>query len=398
MKYLRWLLFPFSLLYGLAVIIRNWCYDAGIFKSYKFEKPIISVGNLDVGGAGKSPMTEYLIRLLKNDCQLATLSRGYGRETKGYLELRATGQEERAKNQESRAKKQESTDNDQESPFTTHHSSLPTPHSPLTIAAQIGDEPSQFSQKFPDITVAVCEKRVEGIKKLLHGHDLILLDDAYQHRAVEPGLSILLFDYNRLNEPHLLLPAGNLREPFSGRWRAQIMVVTKCPLQLTTDEREHALQKIEALPYQEVFFTSIAYQPLRHLDGNPAAVVIDKDTTVFLLTGIANASPLIRHLNRFTPHLIHHNYPDHHRFTLKNIAKLAAEFSACETQKKLIVTTEKDAQRLEDSWFRSTLPAVDNIPVFVIPIKVEFLQDTGQQFNQLITGYVRKHTAYNSVH
>jgi tetraacyldisaccharide 4'-kinase len=375
MKYLRWLLLPFSLFYGLAVIIRNWCYDAGFFKSYKFKKPIISIGNLDVGGAGKSPMTEYLIRLLKGDYKVGTLSRGYGRKTKGYLVAGLENQESRVKSQEPKPK---------------------TDHSPLT--AQIGDEPAQFHHKFPDITVAVCENRVEGIKNLLPDHDLVLLDDAYQHRTVEPGLSVLLFDYNRLNEPHFLLPAGNLREPFSGRWRAQIIIATKCPAQLAEEEKSAAAQIIEPLPYQKLFYTSIAYQPLTDLDGDPVDRVIDNETTVFLLTGIASSGPLIQYLNGITPHIIHHNYPDHHQFTLKNIAKLAAAFLACETEKKLIITTEKDAQRLEGSWFSSSLPGSTKPPVFVIPIKVEFLDESGQEFNQLITEYVREHTTYNSVH
>ncbi|MDR3694331.1 tetraacyldisaccharide 4'-kinase [Mucilaginibacter sp.] len=357
MKYLRWLLIPFSLLYGLVVIIRNWFYDAGFFKSYQFDKPVIAIGNLDVGGAGKSPMTEYLIRLLKDKYKLATLSRGYGRKTKGYLTA------------------------------TT-----------AATATTLGDEPAQFKHKFPDITAAVCEKRVEGLKQLLPAHDVIILDDAYQHRAVTPGLSILLFDYHRLNEPHLLLPAGNLREPYSGRWRAQVIVVTKCPATLTIDQKENAYQEIAPLPYQQLFFSDIAYQPLERLDGKPADSAIDKDTTIFLLTGIANAQPLIQYLNGFTTHIIHHNYPDHHPFTLKNIAKLAAEFVACKTEKKLIITTEKDAQRLEDSWFRSPLPTAESLPVFVVPIKVEFLNESGQQFDQLINNYVREHTTYNSIH
>jgi len=377
MKYLRWLLIPFSLLYGLVVIIRNWLYDAGFFKSEKFDNPVIAIGNLDIGGAGKSPMTEYLVRLLKNDYKVATLSRGYGRKTRGFLKAAPA------------IKKQELREENKNSPLTTHHSLL---------ANQIGDEPAQFKHKFPDITVAVCEKRVEGIKQLLPEHDLIILDDAYQHRAVSAGLYILLFDYNRLNEPHLLLPAGNLREPFSGRWRAQVIIITKCPAQLSISQKESAWQKIEPLPYQQLFFTSIAYQPLAGLGGQPAGLVKDKDTTVFLLTGIANAKPLLHYLNALTTHIIHHNYPDHHPFTLKNIAKLAAEFKACKTEKKLIVTTEKDAQRLEDSWFRSSLPDTEILPVFVIPIKVEFLDESGLQFNQLITNYVREHTTYNSIH
>jgi len=359
MKYLRWLLFPFSLIYGLVVIIRNWCYDAGLYKSYKFTKPVISVGNLDVGGAGKSPMTEYLIRLLKDDFKLATLSRGYGRKTKGYIVA--------------------------ENPS-------------LTTAEHLGDEPSQFKHKFPDVTVAVCEKRVQGIKKLISHHDVILMDDAYQHRAVEPGLSILLFDYNRLNEPHLLLPAGNLREPFSGRWRAQAIVISKCPLTLNDDEKIAAVQRVKPMQYQSLFFTSIAYLLPQAQNGDPANVSIDADTTVFLLTGIANAGPLLQYIGGITPHVIHHNYPDHHQFTLKNIAKLADEFAAYPAQKKMIITTEKDAQRLDDSWFQSPQSVAYELPVFVIPIKVEFLNGTGLQFDQLITDYVREHTTYNSIH
>ncbi|HEY4198306.1 MAG TPA: tetraacyldisaccharide 4'-kinase, partial [Mucilaginibacter sp.] len=248
MKNLRWLLFPFSLLYGLVVIIRNWCYDGGILKSRSFSIPVISVGNLDVGGAGKSPMTEYLVRLLKDHHQLATLSRGYGRETKGYLTATAD-----------------------------------------TSANEIGDEPAQFKHKFPDVTVAVCEKRVEGIRQLItSGHKLILLDDAYQHRAVKPGLSILLFDYNRINEPHWLLPAGNMREPFSGRWRADIIVISKCLEQLSDDEKNAIAERIGGLPYQSLFFTTVSYCSFEDREGKRTNTPIDADTTVFLLTGIAN--------------------------------------------------------------------------------------------------------------
>ncbi|MDB5133011.1 MAG: tetraacyldisaccharide 4-kinase [Mucilaginibacter sp.] len=366
MKYLRWLLFPFSLLYGLVVIIRNWCYDAGVFKSRRFKIPVISVGNLEVGGAGKSPMTEYLVRLLKDQYKLATLSRGYGRRTKGFVEVSSTG----------------TTDLQ----LTTHNSQL------------IGDEPAQFRHKFPDITVAVCENRVKGIELLLPDHDLILMDDAYQHRAVEAGLSILLFDYNRVDDAHLLLPAGNMREPFSGRWRAQVIVVTKCPAQLTADEQTVVAGKIDPLPYQQLFFTSIAYQGLQNLDGEAAGLTIGKDTTAFLLTGIANAEPLVQHLGHSTSHIVHHKYPDHHPFTLKNIAKLAGEFEVCTSAKKIVVTTEKDAQRLDHSWFKTGMAGAGDLPVYVMPIRVEFLKESGQRFNQLVTEYVREHRADNSIH
>lgn len=382
MKYLRWLLLPFSLLYGLVIIMRNWFYDAGLFKSYRFTKPIISVGNLEVGGAGKSPMTEYLVRLLKSDYKLATLSRGYGRKTKGYI----VAEEER---QESRVKSQESGEKAITAPATTPATSL---------SSQIGDEPAQFKQKFPDITVAVCEDRVEGLKQLLPGHDVIIMDDAYQHRAVEPGLSILLFDYTRINQPHFLLPAGNMREPMSGRWRAQTIIISKCPATLSNEEMTALAYKIKPLPYQSLFFTSIAYQQLHSLHNEPADVSIDKDTTVFLLTGIANPQPLLQYLGGSTSHIIHHNYPDHHPFTLKNITKLAAEYAASPSQKKIIITTEKDAQRLDESWLNAGLRTGEKLPVFVIPIRVEFLNGSGHQFDKIVIKYVREHTENHSIH
>jgi tetraacyldisaccharide 4'-kinase len=351
---LRWLLFPFSLLYGVIVAIRNWCYDSGILKSWEFSIPVISVGNLEVGGAGKSPMTEYLVRLLKGHYNLATLSRGYGRKSKGFLTV--------------------TTD---------------------SAAEQVGDEPLQFKHKFPDITVVVCEKRVNGLKELTHKHNLVLMDDAYQHRAVKPGLSILLFDYNRINEPHLLLPAGNMREPFSGRWRADIIVVSKCPEQLSTAEQKAIINDLEPLPYQSVFFTSIVYLPLQDLNGEKSNMVLDTDATVFLLTGIANSKPLVQHIKKYSSKLVHHNYPDHHRFSLKNITKLADEFAACITQKKVIITTEKDAKRLVE---HELLPLVESLPVLVIPIGIQFLNNEAQQFDQLVIKYVREHTSNHLIH
>jgi tetraacyldisaccharide 4'-kinase len=354
MKYLRWLLFPFSLLYGIIIIIRNWCYDAGIFKSRSFELPVMAVGNLDVGGAGKSPMTEYLICLLKGNYKLATLSRGYGRKTKGFI--------------------------------------LAAPHA---TASEIGDEPAQFKNKFPHIAVAVAEKRVEGIEQLQAAHNVIILDDAYQHRAVKPGFSILLFDYNRVREPRLLLPAGNMREPYSGRKRAQIIVISKCPPNLTLDQQHQISERIKPYPHQQLFFTSISYQPLINLDGSVAEAVIDDDTTVFLLTGIANAEPLLLHLRKQTLHIIHHKYPDHHQFSLKNISKLADDFLACASQKKIIITTEKDAQRLGE---QELMLVIKKLPVLVLPIGIEFLNNQQKQFDKLVTTYVREYKKHSPIH
>jgi tetraacyldisaccharide 4'-kinase len=349
MRYLRWLLFPFSLLYGLVVNSRNWLYDAGLLKSRSFNLPVIAVGNLEVGGAGKSPMTEYLIRLLKDHYKIATLSRGYGRKTKGYLVA-----------------------------------------TPETTAAEIGDEPAQFKQKFKDITVAVCEDRVEGISRLEADHNLIILDDAYQHRPVKPGFSILLFDYYQVLKPQLLLPAGNLREPLSGRWRAEVLVVSKCPADLDPDQQEIIAQRIGVLPYQHLFFSAIAYLPLTTLAGDKTDTIIDRQTTIFLLTGIANPRPLITYLDSLTPSVVHHNYPDHHQFTLKNISKLAESFASCKEEKKVIITTEKDAQRLGEQDLQ---PLLEMLPVLVLPIAARFLGNGKAQFDQLITTYVSANTA-----
>ncbi len=346
MKYLRALLLPFSLIYGLIVIVRNFFYDAGLFKSRRFDLPIIAVGNLEVGGAGKSPMTEYLIRLLKDQFKLATLSRGYGRETKGYVlaDDRST-------------------------------------------AADIGDEPSQFKRKFPDVTVAVCEKRVNGIEQLQTNHEVIILDDAYQHRAVKPGLSILLFDYNSLTNPRWVLPAGNYREPFFGKWRAGIIIVTKCPVDLPQYELEKIVADIAPQSYQQMFFTSIEYLGLQDLAGKADNTVLDAGTTVFLLTGIANPSQLVNHIKKHTLNVIHHNYPDHHRFSLKNITKLADEFAAHPSQKKVIITTEKDAQRLGE---QELVPALEKLPILVLPIGVSFLHH-GHEFDKMIIEYVSEY-------
>ncbi len=224
------------------------------------------------------------------------------------------------------------------------------------------------------------------------------MDDAYQHRAVAAGLSILLFDYNRINNVHLLLPAGNMREPFSGRWRAQVIIISKCPSQLPADEQAILAAKVEPLPYQQLFFTSIAYHGLYDFECRAGEINIDKDTTVFLLTGIANSQPLVQYLNRSTSQIVHHKYPDHHAFTLKNIAKLAGEFEACTSPKKIIVTTEKDAQRLDHSWLKPGVAGARALPMYILPITVEFLNGSGHRFDQLITDYVREHTTNYRIH
>ncbi|MVN20525.1 tetraacyldisaccharide 4'-kinase [Mucilaginibacter arboris] len=355
MHYFRYLLLPFSWIYGLAVIARNYFYDAGIFKSTRFNLPVIVIGNLEVGGAGKSPMTEFLISLLQPQYKIATLSRGYGRQTKGFFYA--------GKN---------------------------------SMAKTVGDEPLQFKQKFPDITVAVCESRVEGVEKLQAENDLVLLDDAYQHRALKPGFSILLFDYSKFNQPHFMLPAGNYREPFSGRKRADVIVISKCPQDLSTENQQQMLKKVKLKEGQQLFFTSIVYHPFRPLSTTLGdASFIGKKTTLFVLTGIANPKPLLQNLRKQSAVLIHHKYPDHHQFTIKNISKLVAAFKACAANKKAIITTEKDAQRLQEPALQNLLAG---LPVFVAPIGLTFLNDTAPGFKQLIENYVRKYQKNNRIH
>ena len=357
MRLLRLLLFPFSLIYALVVIFRNWAYHVGIFKSRKFKIPIISVGNLAVGGAGKSPMTEYLVSLLKEDYKLATLSRGYGRRTKGFLKVKSSSQ-----------------------------------------AEDSGDEPLQFKKKFPDITVAVCEDRVEGVKELNQHHQVIILDDAFQHRAVKPGLSILLFDYRSLKGFQWLLPTGDLREPMNGRRRAEILVITKCPPDLSAEQRNQLTAKVDPYPHQQVFFSSLEYVAMKmvlHPDEELSLDSVSKDTQIFLITGIANALPLTEHLKLYSPNISHHEYPDHHQFTKKNIAKLVTAFHNSQADKKYIITTEKDAQRLNSHHFRESLKG---LPVYYLPVEACIQPPDEERFNNLIKEYVRKHPVNNRIY
>jgi tetraacyldisaccharide 4'-kinase len=335
-------LLPFSLLYSIIIILRNMCYDLGILKSEKFDLPVICVGNLVLGGSGKTPVTEYLVDLLKG-YQIAILSRGYGRETKGFI-------------------------------YADEHAT----------AKSIGDEPLQFYHKFPGVTVAVSEDRVFGIKKLKDDHDLIILDDAFQHRAVQPGLSILLFEYQKLLRPQFVLPAGNMREPFWGYRRAELLLVTKAPLALTETEKSVCAGKFAA--NAKLFFSAIKYGELIGLyTGERVDKASVKGKTVFLLTGIANPQPLLDELNQYTQIIIHHDYPDHHSYSQQNLNKLLDAFTAHPGKEKIIVTTEKDAQRLFDVTFKELLL---NLPVFYLPIKVIIEEDQTQAFNQKILKYV----------
>ena len=356
MQYLRLLLLPFSLIYGCIIQIRNLLYDLKIFKSHKFNLPVISIGNLAIGGAGKSPMAEYIVRLLKERYKVAILSRGYKRSTKGFRIVDT---------------------------FNT--------------AAEVGDEPLQFKGKFSNVTVAVSEKRVPGIERLQENHDVIILDDAFQHRAVRPGLSILLFDYTRLNDFFLMLPAGNLREPFANRKRADILVVSKCPESLSETEKEKITERISPFKHQNLFFSYLEYGNLLSLASADEKLLsgITSQTSVFLLTGIANPEPLLKKVKSFTSRVIHHDYPDHYTFSTKNIANLAEEFNEDASVDKLIITTEKDAQRLQ---VPELLELLNGLPVYYLPVTARIHQPDDERFNKLIELYVTRDIQHYSIH
>jgi len=352
LKYLRLLLLPFNVIYALVVFTRNKLYDCGIFQAESFDMPIICVGNLAVGGSGKTPTTEYLVRLL-SEYKVAILSRGYGRKTKGFVLADETA-----------------------------------------TAATIGDEPLQYYRKFKNVTVAVCEDRVKGIKQLQNGHDVILLDDAYQHRKVKAGFNVLLFEFAKIRQFQMLMPAGNLREPFSGIKRTHLVLITKSPSQITDSVRIEILEKLHLKPLQDLFFAHIGYQKLIHLYTSEE-IEFGPSQEVFLLTGIANTEPLKQYLQTIPVNIHAFEYPDHHRFTDKEIAALATAFQKHPAKEKIIVTTEKDGQRLLDDKLRDLLL---NLPVYYLPIANEINAADKCRFDQKILNYVASTKRFDKIH
>lgn len=333
MNFLRKLLFPFAVLYGGIMSLRNYFYDQGWFKSTQFDIPVICVGNLSVGGTGKSPMIEYLIELLQKEYRVAVLSRGYGRNTKGF-----------------RLVSVEST------------------------SEEVGDEPLQFKQKFPEITVAVCEERTVGIPKLLPNAEVILLDDAFQHRKVKASWYLMLTPYHDLFMHDYMLPTGNLREPRSGAARADIILVTKCPERVPYA----TLQKIEfEMPirdHQKLYFSKISYDDTIYGVSETQPLSYLKDKPFTLVTGIANPTPLVEFLTKNEFNFQHQNFKDHHNFTSEEIKQLK--------KNELILTTEKDYMRL--------YPKLGKFALYYLPIKTKILRNQGEFLDQTILAMVRK--------
>ncbi len=345
LKSFRILLIPFALLYGLIIWVRNWLYDKKIFKSTTFGLPLICIGNLSVGGTGKSPMAEYLVRHLKNNFRVATLSRGYKRKTKGYALATA---------------------------FTT--------------AIDIGDEPMQFHRKFPDVPVAVGEERMVAIPQLLHDKpetQVIILDDAFQHRAIKAGFNILLTESGNLYTRDFFLPTGDLRDLRKSSKRADVILITKCSADLSKEEKNELIEEIDPLPHQHIFFTTIVYGTPFHITQQNFTF-IDDQTEVLLVTGVANPRPLKKFLEEriHTYHMIH--YSNHHIFSIDDWKDIINRFEQMNAEKKIILTTEKDAMRLLK--FDNELK---NLPLYVIPIEHRFLFNEGRMFDDIVINFIQ---------
>jgi tetraacyldisaccharide 4'-kinase len=346
------LLFPFAILYGMIVWVRNRMFDHSILSSQEFRIPTIGVGNITVGGTGKTPHVEYLIRLLYKTHRIAVVSRGYKRETSGLVEA-----------------------------------------SEVSTGKQIGDEPKQMKQKFPEASVVVSASRTKAIQKLIAGQignnpEVIILDDAFQHRYVKPGLSVLLMDFNRPIYDDKILPLGRLRESSSEKSRADIVIVTKSPVDLKPIDRRIISKNLNLYPYQTLLFSYLHYGELTPLFDSLGSLTLDEckinGFSVLLLTGIGNPAPLKTYISDFFAEVVELRYPDHYRYGEKDILKIKSMYEKMNSANKIIITTEKDAVRLRD---------VKNVeekmlPLFYIPIEIAFLDNSAEEFDRKIKAYV----------
>lgn len=350
MSFWKLLLLPFAIIYGWAIRIRHWMFNVNILKSESFDIPVIGVGNLSMGGTGKTPMVEYLIRLLSDDNKIAVLSRGYGRKSNGFL----------IANQ-----------------YSGH--------------LDIGDEPMQYHNKFKNnIKVAVCEDRREGIKNLMQDDsnlDVILLDDCYQHRYVVPGISILLTDFHHLYMEDYLFPTGNLRDVVSEAKRADIIIVTKTYKVLSPITRRRIKKILKPEPHQSLYFSYLEYGDLTPVQGFEDSKIPTKISTIVMFCGIANSYPLQEYLRDLCVDLLVIDFPDHHKYSKKDLQLVSQTYNDAFTRKKIIVTTEKDAMRLAKSEY---IRELESLPLFYVPIEVKLHGLDSANFASQINKYVRE--------
>lgn len=346
-KITKILLAPFTLLFGIGVSLRKWAYRVGLLKSTEFDFPIISVGNLNVGGTGKSPHVAFLAAFLKEYINVGMLSRGYKRESKGfrYVEMNSTVEE-------------------------------------------VGDEPLQFKLRHPDVLVAVNESRMQGIMKMIGQYaDLqtIIMDDAYQHLAITPNLNILLTEYQRPYTNDYLLPSGRLRESASGAKRADIIVVTKCPKDLNKGDKLDWENKLKPLPRQRLYFSNYNYGKPYYL-FNPAYIYgLNEELEVLVFCAIANTDYLEDYLETAVKEAKILRFPDHHYFTNSELGNLKAQFEKINSKQKIIITTEKDAMRLR---LHQDYILKEQLPIFVLPIEVDFLYNEKEAFQNDIKQFL----------
>lgn len=352
----RILLYPFALIYGAVVWLRNRLYDSGVYASVEFSIPVISVGNLSVGGTGKTPHVEYLINLLQHQYRLATMSRGYKRRTQGFILA-----DEKAN------------------------------------ALRIGDEPMQYFMKYPGLVVSVAEERLTGIPALLQKRadvQAIILDDAYQHRSVKPGLNILITDYSKPFYEDHILPLGTLRESRKAYERADVIIVSKCPANMPGNAAEEMTKKIAPLENQKVFFSTINYGEPYNIFSQQTESLRGKN--IILVCGIAKPQPLIAKLKETAADVHVLSYADHHYFVSKDLEEIQAAHNNWDIADKVIVTTEKDIARLH---LHADKLSEWNIPMVVVPVKVSVLFNKGNDFDSIVLGYVannvENHTYYD---
>ncbi len=349
MNFLKWLLLPFSFIYGLVIFIRNLFYDLRLLKPVEFDIPVISVGNLSVGGTGKTPHVQHLIQLLKEYFKVAVVSRGYKRKTRGYILAKSD-----------------------------------------TSVEDIGDEPYLIKQTYPSIPVSVCENRVFAIPNLLSDipeTEIILLDDAFQHRAVTPGFSVLLTGYDDIFTRDFLLPVGRLREWRSAYKRADIIVVTKCPENLTDTVKNEIIKEISPVNKQQVCFSYLKYGNAYYLLDREKCVDLDTKSSVLLFCGIDNPGPLVSYLKKQVGSVQIIKYPNHYYYRKYDLEDIKREYEKMQNSPKIILTTEKDAVRLSKyaTWVKDS-----GLPVYCVPVRVAMDEDETQKFNKTIFDFIRK--------
>ncbi len=356
MKLKKILLYPFAIIYGIITSFRNLLYDWKILKSKSFEVHTICVGNLAVGGTGKTPHIEYLIKLLKPEFNIATLSRGYKRKTSGFMIASET-----------------------------------------STAADIGDEPLQYKTKNTELTVSVDANRVNGVKKLLELENppkIILLDDAFQHRALNCELNIVVSEYSNLYVNDFMMPAGYLRESKIGVHRADIIIISKTPENSSAIDIRNVSKDLKLEAHQQLFFSWLKYGELQGFQNPHDTISTLNDLfryRIILFTGIGNPNPMITYLKEYSSDIKHIAFPDHHMFTIEDISVIRTKFDEFEGGNKIIVTTEKDAMRLRGTDLEDT---VNTLPLYVLPIEVDF-KDQTQDFNETIINYARTNKFYH---